>query len=168
MSSTISASTTFTITDARYVSSKLGADLAYLNAVYGRPSSTSIEQYVEEISQLLKNGYLSTVDFGFKDGDIWKLRLRYRATTGGALVDMNPGGIRTTIEVSGLSFYSYLYHSTKWHLLPSTEKETFEKTLPFVRQGAAEPRLGLGTTTTGVGYGRNGHGVSRDIYIDLT
>jgi hypothetical protein len=168
MTSTFTASQTFTITDARYVTSKLGADLGYLRAVYGRPSQSQIDEYVEEVAQILKHGYLSTVDFGFKDGDAWKLRLRYRATAGNQLQDMTPGGIRTTINAAGLSFYSYLCFNDRWHALTPTEREAFEKTLPFVRKGAPEPTVGVGTTTTGVGYGRNGHGLTRDVWIDLT
>jgi hypothetical protein len=160
-----STSTSFTITDARYVCSKLGADLGYLNAVYGRPSLTRIDDYVEETAQLLKNGYLDTVDYGFKDGDIWKLRLRYRATTGGQLLDVNPGGIRKTIDAAGLSFYSYLRLTSSWYALAKAQQDAFEQTLPFQRGGADEPKLGLGSTTTGHGYGRNGTGVTRDLFI---
>jgi Bacterial HORMA domain family 1 len=161
----VSASTSFTITDARYVCSKMGADLGYLNAVYGRPSLARIEQFVEEAAQLLKHGYLATVDYGFKDGDVWKLRLRYRATTGGQLIDLNPGGIRKTIDVTGLSFYSFLCLTSSWHALTETEQSAFEQTLPFERGEASEPTLGLGSNTTGHGYGRNGTGMTRDLFI---
>lgn len=169
MTNTMTASTTFTITDARYVASKLGADLGYLRAVYGCPVQTKIDDYVEEVAQLLKAGYLDTVDYGFMDSnDVWKLRLRYRATVGGHLIDVSPGGIRSVINTTGLSFHSFLRFSNSWLTLPRPQQETFEKTLPFVRTFGNEPKVGNGTTTTGTGYGRNGTGVSRDLYIDLS
>lgn len=169
MTGTMTASTTFTITDARYVASKLGADLGYLKAVYGRPVQTKIDGYVEEVAQLLKASYLDTVDYGFMDSNgVWKLRLRYRATVGGQLIDAGPGGIRTTISTTSLSFHSFLRFSNSWLILPRPQQEAFEKTLPFIRTFGDEPRAGNGTTTTGTGYGRNGTGLSRDLYIDLS
>jgi len=164
MTGTISQSTTFTITDARYVGAKVGADLHRLHATYGRPSLSSIADYAEEVALLLKAGYLGTVDYGFKSGDAWKLRLRYRATAGGQLVDDRPGSLPSTFDISGLDFHSYLQYSNRWEQLTETQKAAFKETLPISRAYGSEPTSGRGMTDTGHSYGRNGYGVSRDVY----
>jgi Bacterial HORMA domain family 1 len=90
---TATRTATFTITDARYVGAKVGADLRLLNILYGRPSLESIADFAEEAALLLRDRYLGTVDYGFRDTatNSWKLRLRYTATTGGHLLDDRPG-----------------------------------------------------------------------------
>ena len=164
---TRSASDTFTITQARYVGAKVGADLRLISNLYGKPDPGNIGDYVEEIALLLRDGYLGTVDFGFrqKDTNAWKLRLRYTATTGGQLLDNRPGSFPTTSAVAGLPFYSYLTYSTKFLLLAASKQEEIKQGLPFQRVGAAEPTAHSGTFTSGHGYSRNGAGVSRDVYL---
>ncbi len=44
MTATATRTATFTITDARYVGAKVGADLRLLNILYGRPSLESIAE----------------------------------------------------------------------------------------------------------------------------
>lgn len=164
MSYSQTRSASFTITDARYVGAKIGADLRMLNSLYGKPPLSDIPDYVEEAAMLLNDGYLNTVDFGFKSGDQWKLRLRYTATIGGQLADDRPGNYPTALAVSGLSFYSYLTYSPKFNLLRTDEQAAVKKALPVARVGAAEPTANSGATTAGHGYGRNGAGVSRTVY----
>lgn len=156
---------TFTLTDARYVGAKIAADLRLLNALYGQPDLARIPDFAEETAVLLNGGYLGTVDFGFMDGGAWKLRLRYTATTGGHLANDRPGSLPAAAAVSGLGFYSYLTYSMKWLLLTAEQRRRFEATLPITRTGAAEPTTAGGTWASGHGYGRNGAGVARDVYI---
>jgi hypothetical protein len=162
-------SASFTITDARYVGAKIGADLRVLHNLYNKPASLDqIDNYVEEIAQLLKRGYLDTVDYGFRDStsNLWKLRLRYRATIGGQLTDSSPGRLPRAV-VAGSPFYSFLSYSSAFNNLSATEKTAFKKTLPITRSTAEEPGIGLGSTAIGHGYGRNGVGVTRDIFTAL-
>jgi hypothetical protein len=163
---TRSASGSFTLTEARYVGAKVGADLRMLHNLYGKPALADIDGYVEEIALLLRDGYLGTVDFGFRQSseNAWKLRLRYTATTGGQLIDNRPGSFPTSAAVAGLPFYSYLTYSWKYLNLAASEQEKVKETLPFQRTGAAEPTASSGTFTSGHGYSRNGTGVSRDVY----
>ncbi len=90
MTYALTRNATFSITDARHIASKVGADLRRLSAVYGQPPLSVLDLYIEEVALLLKAGYLRTIDFGFKSGEVWKLRLRYTATAGGNLRDDNP------------------------------------------------------------------------------
>lgn len=167
MTATATKTATFTITDARYVGAKIGADLRLLNAVYGRPGLASIGDFAEEAALLLRDGYLGTVDYGFRDtaANSWKLRLRYTATTGGYLLNDRPGKLPTGAAVAGYPFCSYLAHSAAFHALTAARQDAVRGALPVSRTGADEPVTGLGTSRSGHGYGRNGAGVTRDVFI---
>jgi hypothetical protein len=167
MTGSYTRSASFTITDARYVGAKIGADLRLLHDYYGKPSLETINKYVEEVAILLNGGYLATVDYGFRNAgsNAWKLRLRYRATTGGQLTDGRPGSLPRSAELIGYGFYSYLTYSSKFFALPASEQSSVKKTLPFPRQGADAPSALSGTATAGHGYARNGAGVARDVYL---
>jgi hypothetical protein len=164
MTATYTTSATFTIVDARYVASKLGADLRNLNARYGRPALSNIDEYVEETAQFLKAGFLETVDFGFKAGDSWILRLRYAAAAGGQLRDVAPGRL-PAVNVDGRPFHSYLRHSSAYRAATPEERTAFRQLLPFERSSGDEPLLGHGTSTSSSQYSRNGAGLSRDIFV---
>src|SRR3954468_8457887 len=120
MSSTGTRTASFTITDARYIGAKVGTDLRLLNSLYGSPALQDIDDYTEEVALLLRDRYLDTVSYGFKDlsANEWKLRLRYTATAGGQLVDSRPGSLPTAAAVSSYAFYSYLTYSRKFLELP--------------------------------------------------
>lgn len=156
---------TFTIVEARYVGAKIGADLRFLNAIYGRPILSSIDDYAEEAALLLRDGYLKTVDFGFRDADsgLWRLRLRYTATAGGQLLDSRPGSLPTGGKFDTCTWSSYLTHSAKWEMLTTAQQKEVESTLPIQRSGAVEPQLAAGTIAAGATYSRNGNGVTRDV-----
>jgi hypothetical protein len=161
-------SDSFSITDARHVASKVGSDLRNLNSVYGSPALGTIDNYVDEVAQLLKAGYLNTVDYGFKSGDGWKLRLRYTATIGGQLRDDTPGRLPYDAPVNGLPFYSYLRYSPAFHGLASAEQRALKATLPVPRSGAEEPCLGGGRYGTSASYARNGQGVGREVWSSIS
>lgn len=166
MTASLTRSASFTLTEARYVGAKVGADLRMLHNLYGKPALSTIDAYVEEIALLLRDGYLKTVDFGFRQSSLnaWTFRLRYTATTGGHLLDNRPGSLPTNAAVAGLPFYSFLDYSWKFHNLSSSEQDKITKALPITRGTADEPTAANGTFTSGHGYARNGAGVSRDVY----
>jgi hypothetical protein len=163
---TATLTASFTITEARYVGAKIGADLRLINGVYGRPPLGDIDDYADEVALLLRDGYLGSVDYGFKDtvNNTWKLRLRYTATTGGHLIDNRPGSLPTTASITGYSWSSYLDYSLKFQSLTLAEQAAVKNRLPITRVTAAEPAIGVGSTQSGHGYSRNGVGVNRDVY----
>jgi Bacterial HORMA domain family 1 len=167
ISLTRSTSDSFTLTEARYVGAKVGADLRMLHNLYGKPDLNDIDDFVEEIALLLRDGYLNTVDFGFQElsGNAWKLRLRYTATVGGYLTDSRPGSFPASTAVASRPFCSFLTYSWKFGSLSSTEQARIKKTLPVQRVGAAEPTAAAGATSGAHGYARNGTGVTRDVYV---
>jgi hypothetical protein len=167
MTATATKTATFTITDARYVGAKIGADLRLLNSLYGRPSLVSIGDFAEEAALLLRDGYLGTVDYGFHNAaaNSWKLRLRYTATTGGYLLNDRPGKLPTGAAVTGYPFCSYLTYSATFQALTPARQDAVRSALPIRRVGADEPVTGNGTSQSGHGYGRNGAGVTRDVFV---
>lgn len=162
-----SVSDSFTITDARYVGGRVGADLRLLHNLYGEPAVDSIEKFAEEVAILLDRGFLDTVDYGFRDTgtNAWKFRLRYKATAGGQLTDSRPGSFPDPVDLTGYSFHSFLTYSSAFGLLTSSEQAEVKKDLPISRTTGTAPSALAGTTTTGHGYARNGAGVSRDVYV---
>lgn len=168
MTGTGTRTAAFTITHARYVGAKIGADLRLLNGLYGNPPLAWVDDFAEEAALLLRDGYLRTVDYGFKDGyDTWRLRLRYTATTGGHLADDRPGKLPSAVAVAGYDFCSYLTYTAAYQALSTAERTAVRQSLPVSRVEAAEPSTGLGSTTYGHGYARNGSGVSRDVFTAI-
>lgn len=164
MTTSLTRSSTFSYTDAKYVASKLGADLLNLHTRYARPLRADIEDYVEETAQYLRHGYLTSVDFGFKDGDRWVLRLRYTAVAGGQLRDETPGGLPSAYDVAGHSFHSYLIRNDAYWNLSDAQRAEFNATLPIKRTAGAEPTAFAGNTGGSSQYSRNGAGLGRNVY----
>lgn len=167
MTTSITRSSTFTYTDAKYVASKLGADLLNLNVRYGYPLRSEIDDYVEETAQYLRHGYLDTVDYGFKDGDRWILRLRYTAVAGGQLRDEAPGGLPSGYDIAGHPFHSFLTRNQDYWNLSATERATFDATLSIRRTAGTEPTAYGGSTSGASQYSRNRAGLGRNVYTAI-
>jgi len=165
MTSTSTQSATFTIANARYVSSKIKTDLKLLQRRYGDPSDERIEAFGEEAAQLLNQGYLDTVAFGYRRNGNWTLALRYTANANGTLTsDDRAGGVARDVDVAGASFHSYLTHSVAWVLLDADAREKVEKSLPVSRIGAPAPGTTGGYWTADRDYSSNGTGVARGTF----
>jgi Bacterial HORMA domain family 1 len=169
MTATGTRTATFTITDARYVGAKVGADLRLLNDLYGQPGLALVDDFVEEAALLLRDGYLGTVSYGFRDesADAWKLRLRYTAAKGGYLNNDRPGNLPVASAVTGYAFCSHLTYSASFGALAFTQQAAVRDALPIQRATGSEPVIGLGSNQCGHGYGRNGAGVNREVFMAI-
>lgn len=49
MTFTTTTTQTFSLTSAKYVASKVAADLRYMRALYGKPYESEIETWIEEL-----------------------------------------------------------------------------------------------------------------------
>lgn len=166
--STNTHSTTFTISNARYVTSKIKTDLKLLQRAYGSPSDTGIENFGEEAAQLLKIGYLGTVNYGYRRDEQWILALRYSAGANGTIVtDERAGGIPRGQDVTNASFHSYLNYSAGWWTLTEQQRNEIKAALPITRSGGVEPGCGTGYWTTDRSYSSNGSGVARGTFQSL-
>ncbi|WP_185226255.1 HORMA-1 domain-containing protein [Chryseobacterium indologenes] len=162
---TVSNTQTFTLTHAKYLASKVATDLKRMQRFYGYPSDTNIARYEEELIELLKNGYLSEVTYGFKRGDKWiEPCLRYNSVdlSGMYTTDDDPGKVVPGADINGASFYSYLVKTSAYYNLSSSERENFEQTLPFQRTSASAPGID-GYMTSDKTYSSGGKSLNRSI-----
>jgi hypothetical protein len=171
MSSTFTTSKTFTITHARYITSKVAADLRQLQLFYGSPSDDRIAAFAEEAAILLRDGYLERVDYGFKRTDMygadrWVLLLRYSARNG-TLDDDHAGRVPASIDVSDARFSSFLAHSRKFLDLPAAEQARIEADLPIRRTAANEAGFVVGTWGRQRTYSSSTQGLGRSVFRPL-
>lgn len=141
---TSTETSTFTITHARYLASKITTDLKRIQRLYGSPSNDYITNLENEAILLLKAGYLDQVTYGYKKGSEWiEPTVRYKASdlVGMTVADDDPGKIRPGADVSGATFCSYLFYTQSWAALSTSKQEEFEQTLPFRRTTALEPSI---------------------------
>jgi len=136
---------TFTITNAEYLASKIAADLKQMQALYGDPSDARIDNYVQELVVLLKGGYLESIDYGYKKNGAWVLALSYavHAATG-QFIDNNPGRVPPGRDVSSAAFGSFLRQSSKYLALSGAEQTAIKGSILITRGDADDPQTGLG------------------------
>ena len=111
---------TFTRTHAIYIASKVAADLKRTQRFYGKPSDSDIADYEAEVVELLKDGYLRTVTYGFRRNGCWvEPTLKYTAQdlTGGTADNDDPGRVHPRADIRGASFWSYLTYTASWFSL---------------------------------------------------
>lgn len=139
-----SQTTTFTVTHAKYLASKVAADLKRIQRLYGSPNDSVIASYEEELVEYLKKGYLSEVTYGFQLNDKWiEPTVRYTAQdlSGMSYGDDDPGKIRPGANIAGATFTSYLITNSAYGNLSSAERANFESILPVKRNGAPAPGI---------------------------
>lgn len=160
---TNSSTQTFTLTHAKYLASKVAADLKRMQRFYGFPSDSRITDYQTELTEFLKRGFLSEVSYGFQREDKWiepTLRYTARDLSGIAGTDEDPGRIRPNADVSGATFYSYMVYSSAYDRLTQSDREAFESTLPFNRNGVPEPGIN-GYLSSDKSYSSGGKSLDR-------
>lgn len=140
---TITESETFTVTHARHLAAKVAADLKRMQRFYGSPTDGHIANLEGEATELLRQGYLESVVYGFQRNGGWidpTLRYTVQDFTNGSVND-DPGRIKPGADINGATFYSYLSYNSAWHRLGENEKTKIKATLPIQRTSAAEPQV---------------------------
>ena len=139
---TTSSTSSFTVTHAKYLASKIAADLRQVKLFYGRPTDSEITAYITEVVVLLLGGYLASVSYGFKRDGQWMLALKYDARTGGVLLpDDRSGRVRPGVNVYGATWHSFLTYSLKFLLLSEEDQRRVRSQLPFQRSDGTEPTV---------------------------
>lgn len=161
MSTTHTTSSTFTRSSAKYLASKIAADLHRLQAYYGRPSDKEIEDFEIEATEFLANGVLSWVEYGFRKDGARVLTLRYEVRPDGSLADNNAGGVPSQADVAGASWYSFLSHNEAWSRLDATQQARIEADVPIKRSYGSGPSDGDGYWTYDRSYASDGTGTQR-------
>lgn len=121
---TYTHTTAFTLTHARYLASKVVADLYLCSLQYGRPAADSLEAYVEELTTLLAGGYVASYEFGFKRGEQRQLSWFYTVGPAGGLeADSRSGGLIRRIDVSNTDYFNFLTYSNAWSRLSAADQK---------------------------------------------
>lgn len=139
---TTTSTTTFTVAHARHLAAKVSTDLKRIQRYYGLPSDTSIANYVGEITELLRFGYLGEVTYGYiKDGKHIIPTMRYTAKTLeiDSGTDDDPGRVPLNGDVTGASFTSHLTYSDAWWALTDAQRTQFKAALPIQRSTGDAP-----------------------------
>ena len=161
-------SETFSITHARHIASRIAGDLRLMSRYYGYPSLSSIDEYLEEIAQLLAKGYLASFEIGYKTAHGRRIyTFFYEVQTDGTLSDDRSGGFRPGIDVSAGRPFNYLIHSRKWWTIPEAERDAFDNSLPIQRTGQPEPTDGYGYWQEDRTYSAGGASVRRRRFVPL-
>ena len=165
MTNSYTTTETFTLTNAKYLASKVAADLLQMQLFYGRPINEEINQYLEEIVILLLEGCLGSVSYGYKKDGKWLVVLNYSATFGSLYsTDDRSGCVAPGVDVGGADWSSYLWKNSKFSNLPQVEKDRIEQSLPFQRTESAESGFHNGTWVSGKNYFSGGASLERKIF----
>ena len=143
--STYTASETFTLTNAKYLCSKVTADMLRCFQVYGRPSQQDINNYGTELAYLLRDGYVEEYEFGFKRDEKRLVSWHYKVVNGSlSSADDRPGKLLTGVDVATAPFFNYLTTSSAWGRLSQEERDRIAAGLPVKRTIGNPPKDGLG------------------------
>jgi hypothetical protein len=168
VSYTTTQTATFNRSHARYVATKVAADLRRMQQLYGWPSDRVIDDLMEEITELLALDYLKTVEIGFERDGERVVSLKYESRRDGTLVsDDNAGGLPRGVDISGCDKINYLTRTDKWWELSLAERQAIEAKLPYVRTPAPEPQDGYGYWSQDRTYSAAGGGTVRRVFKPL-
>jgi hypothetical protein len=165
MSYSYTYSETFTITHARELASRVAADLHLCTAFYNGPNEAKVRDYAEELAQLLRGGYVSKYEFGFEKNGARVVCWHYLVDERGAITSNDePGRVISRVDVAGCSFYNYLWYSSAWSSLSSTERQRIREGLPISRGTGDPPCDGLGYWESDRNYHAGGRSLSRKTF----
>lgn len=162
---TATATSTFTRTNARHIASKIAADLRQMNTHYGRPFLSDIDDYVEEVTELLVARYLRVFEDGFEDSEGRRVvGVRYEMREDGTLADDRAGGVHAGADISRATHYNWVsYSNAFWELTPA-ERQDFKDQLPVTRTPQEERTDGDGYWERDRSYSSGGVGASRGMF----
>jgi hypothetical protein len=159
---------TFTRSHARDIAQKIAADLRQMHHHYGQPSLDQVPKYIEEIVELLAEGYLYSFEDGWADSNGQRIvSVYYEVREDGTLSDGRAGGVYAHADIRDATHFNYLKHSQKWNNLPQADRDAFEAKLPVKRVGMPEKTDGNGYWTTDRSYSSGGVGAQRRTYRPL-
>jgi hypothetical protein len=165
---TRTATESFTLTWAKYLASKVTADMKRCQQLYGLPTDDQINNYGTELALLLRDGYVSEYEFGYTRDNKRVLTWRYTVDTSGSITtDDRPGRILSGVELLGADFFNYLWHSGAWQKLTPSERERIENYLPIKRVGRDAPGDGTGYWQADLAYSATGVALSRRSFRPL-
>lgn len=153
---------TFTRTNARYLASKIAADLRQLRSFYREPTEQQIDNLYEELVEMLAGGYVATYEAGFRKSNGQRVvSARYTVRSSGISTDDRAGGIYARADISGASWFTYMTYSNAWWELNDSARHAINDSVPIDRSPADEPTDGNGYWESGRNYASGGTSTSR-------
>lgn len=160
---TTTATRTFTSTHAAYLSSKIATDLRQCSNFYHHPPASQIDDYVTELTEYLRAGYLAEYEFGFERDGKRIICWRYTVAADGS-TDDKAGRVQPGIDVSGASYYNFLTQNSEWWKLSDADRAAFKATLPIKRTSGSLPSDGNGYWENDKNYASGGVGIGRKTF----
>ena len=161
----VTASASFTITHARYLSSKVATDLKRLQGLYRKydPSNAEIDSYEAELAYLLKHDAVGSVIYGYQRNGVWTPAcVRYTVDANGSIqADDDPGKLRPGHDIVNARFTSFLSYSASWSDRTASERAAIEEASPLQRISGSTPGLERGYWADDRSYSAGGRGVAR-------
>lgn len=162
MTTTYTTSSTFTITHARHIASKIAADLELCAMYYGQPAKTSIHDYADELAIMLRDGYVASYEFGFKRDGKRVVCWRYDVRSDGSVDrDDSAGKLFAYADIADAVYYNFMSYSAKWRALSEEDRSRVKARLPVHRTNGYLPSDGNGYWTDDKRYSANGVGTIR-------
>jgi hypothetical protein len=166
MTTSYTLSETFSITHAQHIASRVAGDLRLMSRYYGRPTLGEVEDYLDEIAQLLVKGYLGTFEVGFRRAGCRVFTLYYEALGDGTLSDARAGGVPTDADITGASFFSYVTYTNSLLTLGAAARAAVLAGLPVQRTEQPEPVDGNGSwVLDDRNYAAGGLGLRRGRFV---
>lgn len=168
MSYTYTNTATFTIIHARYLASKVAADMHLCAQYYGKPLEERIREYAEELAQYIKEGYLHEYEFGYKKDNRRIISWRYQIDENGALTtDDRAGKVVPYVDITGAVFFNFLTWNSRFSQLSLDQQSSFQARLPLQRINADPPSDGPGYWASDRKYFSGGRGLNRQTFQPL-
>jgi hypothetical protein len=159
---------TFTIVHARYLASKVAADMHLCARYYDKPSEELIRQFAEEMAQYLNESYLKEYEFGFKKDGKRIVCWRYTVDSNGLLTaDDRAGKVAPYVDISGATFFNFLTQNSRFFQLSAGDRDRFESGLPIQRTAGVPPSDGAGYWIADRNYYSTGCGLNRQTFQPL-
>jgi hypothetical protein len=156
---------TFTIVHARYLASKVAADMHLCAQYYGKPSEQLVRDYAEELAQYLNEGYLEEYEFGYMKDGKRVVTWRYHVDSSGNLTtDDRPGKVVPYVDIAGATFFNYLTRNSRYFRLAWDDQFHFESRLPVKRTEGEAPSDGAGYWKSDRNYYSSGLGINRQTF----
>lgn len=152
---------TFTRTNARYLASKIAADLRQLRSFYGRPTEQQIDDPSDELVEMLAGGYVATYEAGFRKDGKRLVSERYTVSSSGLATDERAGGVYARADVTGASWFTFMSYSDAWWDLSDAARKAVKDSVAIDRSPGTEPTDGNGYWEGGRNYASGGTSTSR-------
>jgi len=159
---------TWTLTNAKYLASKVTTDMLRCQQNYREPDNDAINSYGTELALLLRDGYVATYEFGFKFNELRLVSWSYTVDAAGSIsADDRPGKVVSGVDISNASFFNYLTYSPAWGKLAGAERDRIKAELPVQRVTCDPPNDGHGYWERDLSYTSSGVTLVRKTFRPL-